>query len=235
MNMADTKRRNRFVISLGGSILVPGRIDVKFLRGFVSVISSHARKGKKFSIVVGGGKTARSYMNAALDVCRPKRGELDWIGIESTALNALLVRTAFGELAQRQIITDPRKTPSRRPITVLAGWKPGFSSDYDAAVHAKENGIETIINMTDVSYVYTKDPDKHKGAKPIQEITWEGFREIVGGKWIPGMRVPFDPVASEYCEKHGIDVIILNGRKLDNIDSLLSGGSFRGTFIHKEK
>lgn len=232
--MPSSRKTNKFVISLGGSILVPNKINTDFLKDFTSLIKKQAKKKNKFSIVVGGGKTARDYINAAQEVCKPKGTELDWLGIQSTALNALLVRTAFGTAAYKKIITNPKtKKKPRRSIKILSGWKPRASSDYVAAVYAQKNNIETIINMTDVSYVYTKNPKEHKDAKPIRKTTWKDYRELVGGKWKPGMSLPFDPIASKYCEKHSLRVVIVNGKKLKNLDKLLSGKEYKGTFIHK--
>ncbi|MCX6710850.1 MAG: UMP kinase, partial [Candidatus Woesearchaeota archaeon] len=53
------------VISLGGSIIVPEDIDVQFLKRFRNTILKHIRRGKRFIIIAGGGRTARIYMNAA--------------------------------------------------------------------------------------------------------------------------------------------------------------------------
>ena len=55
----------RFVISLGGSVIIPDDVDIKFLRGFANLI----RKSKhKIHIVTGGGKFARIYVNVAREI-----------------------------------------------------------------------------------------------------------------------------------------------------------------------
>ena len=51
------------VISLGGSLIVPDKIDIPFLRKFREIINKHKTK-YKFIIVTGGGSTARKYINA---------------------------------------------------------------------------------------------------------------------------------------------------------------------------
>ena len=53
------------VISLGGSIIVPDKINVEFLKDFKKLINDFVEKGNKAIIVCGGGKTARLYQNAA--------------------------------------------------------------------------------------------------------------------------------------------------------------------------
>lgn len=231
--MAHSKKSNEYVLSLGGSIVVPGKINTDFLKEFVEVITDHAKKGSKFAITVGGGKTCRDYLEAASAVCRPTETELSWLGIASTALNALLVRTAFGNAAHPKILQNPTiREPHRERIIILAGWKPGWSTDYVAAVYAARNKIKTIINLTNVSHVYTKDPKKHKDAKPIAEVTWGGYRKIIGGKWKAGMNLPFDPIASSYCEKRGTRLVTVNGRDTKNLNELLLGKPYKGTLIH---
>ena len=51
------------VISLGGSAIIPDKVDYKYLEEFKKVINKHKRK-YKFIIVTGGGKTARTYIEA---------------------------------------------------------------------------------------------------------------------------------------------------------------------------
>ena len=57
--MASKKRT--IVISLGGSIIVPEKVDVKLLQKFETSLKRHTRK-YKFVVVCGGGSIARKYM-----------------------------------------------------------------------------------------------------------------------------------------------------------------------------
>ena len=50
------------MISLGGSRIVPGDIDDKFLIKFKELIDSHPTH--RFAVVTGGGATARKYISA---------------------------------------------------------------------------------------------------------------------------------------------------------------------------
>ena len=47
------------VISLGGSIVVPEEIDIKFLTEFKNMIERLIKKGYRFIIICGGGSIAR--------------------------------------------------------------------------------------------------------------------------------------------------------------------------------
>ena len=93
-------------------------------------------------------------------------------------------------------------------------------------------GIKTIINLTNIDYVYDKNPLKYPSAKAFKEIDWKNFRKIVGNKWSPGLSMPFDPRASREAEVLQIKVIIMNGKRLDNLENFLQDKPFKGTAIH---
>jgi uridylate kinase len=114
---------------------------------------------------------------------------------------------------------------------VAAGWKPGFSSDYDAVLLAEKFGAKTVINLSNIEKVYTDDPRRDPDAKPLDTISWADFRSLIGDEWMPGKNVPFDPVASRHAEKTGLTVICAAGRNLPNLKRLLSGENFTGTTI----
>lgn len=221
------------IISLGGSLIVPNEINSHFLKNFKELILHHLRSNRRFFIITGGGSTARSYQKAADYVGVLTREDLDWLGIHSTRLNAHLIRTIFRREAHKRIITNPRnhKEPFGEKIMVAAGWRPGWSTDYIAVCLARKYGIQNIINMSNIDYVFNKDPRIHDDAKMIKKITWTDFRKIVGNKWDPGLNLPFDPVASRLAEKLHLKVVILNGHNMKNLDKCLKGNGFKGTVI----
>jgi uridylate kinase len=220
------------VISLGGSIVVPEEIDVRFLKKFRRLILSQARKGRRFVIIVGGGKTCRKYQGAAKEMANPTQEELDWIGIHSTRLNAQLMHTALRGAAHPLVLRNyNEKVRPNKPVIIACGWKPGWSTDYDAVMWARNFKSHTIINLSDVDYIYDRDPDFHRDARIIRTFAWKDFRKLVGNKWRPGLNVPFDPVASREAQKLSLKIAIMNGRNLRNLESFLDGKPFRGTVI----
>ena len=222
-----------YIISVGGSMIVPDEIDLKFLRKFKTIIESQVKKGDKFLLITGGGRTSRRYSEAAKTMGDLNPDDLDWLGIHATRLNGHLMRTIFRKHAHRKIITNPnRPEVSPEPITVAAGYRPGWSTDYDAVLLARQYKATAVLNLSNIDYVYDKDPKKFKNAKPIKEISWQDFRKIVGDKWDPGLHLPFDPVASKLAEKMKLKVIILNGHNLGNLKKFLSGKEFIGTIIN---
>jgi uridylate kinase len=217
------------VISLGGSLVVPGEIDVNFLIEFKRLILKKVNLGEKFILVVGGGKTARKYITALKSVSKVGNKDLDWMGIQASWINAKLVQLNFGKNAYPEIISDPnKKVDFKESILVAGGWKPGRSTDDCAVRLAKTYGAKIIINLSNIDYVYNKDPKKYKDAKKIELISWKEFRKITGNKWIPGKNLPFDPTAAKTAQENKVKVIITNFK---NLNGILSNRSFKGTVV----
>lgn len=225
------------ILSLGGSLIVPnGGIDTDFLKKFNKFIRKQiAENHRRFFIVTGGGSIGRHYRDAGADVIGKEitRDDLDWLGIHATRINAHLIRTIFKDIAHPVIIDryDQLMPDITSPVVIASGWRPGWSTDYCAVLLAKLYSARTIINMSNVDMVYTKDPKKHPDATPIERTTWAYLRTLVGNKWSPGMNVPWDPVAAKEAESLGLTVIVLKGNNMQNTIKLFSGKSFIGTVI----
>jgi uridylate kinase len=220
------------VISVGGSLICPDNIDINFLKRLKEVIIKHVEKGKRFVLITGGGKTARDYQFAAREIGLLNNEDLDWLGIHATRINAHLVRTIFKHYAELHVNHDPtEKVVFNEKILVASGWKPGFSTDYDAVLLAKQFKVKKIINLSNIYYVYDKDPAKYGDAKPYKTLSWKDYRKMFSERWDPGLNMPFDPVASEEAEKQKMTVIIINGADMDNLHNLLEEKNFVGTII----
>ena len=222
---------NPIIISLGGSVIMQEKPDIEFLISFKELILNLTKKDFQFVIFCGGGKIARDYQDYARQFQDVSQESLDWIGIYATRLNACLLKTMFDKNVDGEIITDPtKKIKFRANIKIASGWKPGWSTDYDAVLVGKQLKAKLVINITNVDYVYDKDPKKNPDAKPIKEITWKGLRKMFPSDWQPGLNSPFDPVASREAEKFGISVYIV-GKDITNLKRLISGEKFAGTII----
>lgn len=228
-------QHNTFVLSLGGSLVAPkGGIDIAFLTNFNKFIRHQiSAKKRRFFIVVGGGGTTRQYQAAASSVRgQISNTDLDWLGIHATRLNAQLIRTIFVDIADPRVIKHYEIILKiDKPLAIAAGWKPGWSTDYDAVTICQDYGIQTVINMTNIDQVYDKDPRKNRDAKPLVDISWSEYRKIAGDKWIPGSNHPFDPIASKLAQELGVTVKLLNGRNLHNLALAMDGKQFFGTTI----
>ena len=228
-------RSKSVVISVGGSLIVPEKVNSAFLKSFRDLILRHVSKKPptRFILISGGGKTARNYQEAASSIHEASSEDLDWIGIHATRLNGHLLRTVFEDVAYKRVLKNPNEKVGfgKSKVIVAAGWKPGCSTDYDAVLFARTHKIGTIINLTNVDYIYDKNPKQFKDARPLKQISWKYYRQMVGDKWSPGMNAPFDPVAAKEAEKLGLTVYVINGKNLDSLESVLEGKRFIGTIL----
>lgn len=223
------------VFSLGGSLVAPNSIDLVFINNFKKICLDFLAKdtSNKLVLIVGGGAPARVYQEAARNIRKDiTNDELDWIGIAATRLNAELVKASFGDLVQEAIVDNPEKANFKSGrILVACGWKPGFSSDFDAVMLGHIFKANEIVNLSNIDYVYTADPKKDPNATIIKDINWADFRKIVGNEWIPGANLPFDPIAARYADEHKLNVVIAKGSNLDNLRAILNDEPYIGTTI----
>ena len=210
-------------MSVGGSLINPGEIQVDFLKRLKSFID---KSPHKFIIVCGGGITARTYGAAAKEFGVGNLGQ-DEIGIQATILNAELLCRIFKSPPVQQ---KPKKMPFKK-VLVASGWLPGCSTDYNAVVWAKKFNAKQVFNLSNTNYVYTKDPKKFKDAKPLKKISWREYKRMIPSRWSAGLSTPFDPVASRAAEKWKIQAIAINGQKLNQLSKAVKGKQFIGTVI----
>ena len=222
------------ILKLGGSLVVPKEIDIRYLKAFRSLIIKHIRRGSRFVIIVGGGYVGRRYRDFAKALGVVSTADLHWIGTIFTQLNAEFVRALFGKLAHPRPYCDySKKILWRKPVLMVGGAKPGHSTDHDAVLMARKFGSRTIFNITNVPFLYTRDPKKYRDAKPIREISWKEYRSMFGNpkKHLPGQNIPIDAVAAKNSQKYKIETFYVGGQNLKNLDRLLSGGKWTGTRI----
>lgn len=227
--------QKKIVISLGGSLIVPDEIDVAFLGAFRDLIIAETTKGTQFFIVAGGGKVCRRYQNAARELGVDSKDALDWIGIYATRFNAQFIRMVFGGVTHKEVITDPKDLKEQKDVVIFgAGGVPGHSSDFAAVQLAKKMGASALINLSNIDYVYDSDPKKNPNAQKKERLSWKEFRSIIPSveTWQPGMNAPFDPVAAQEGQEAGLEVVVMNGKPLENLQNYLEGKAFKGTVIH---
>jgi len=226
------------VISLGGSLIVPKEIDWLFLKKFRKVILKEVANGRRFVIISGGGNTARLYQKAAAKTISLTKDDRDWLGVHATRLNAHLIKTVFRKVAHPRINKNPRTKEDLSShfaqgegVMVAAGWRPGWSTDFVGVILAERLKAQTIINLSNIPFVFDKDPKQFPDAQKIEKINWKNFRKIVGNKWDPGLNAPFDPVAAKLAQKLKLQVIIADGKNINNFKKILTNKKFQGTII----
>lgn len=227
----DTKER--VVISLGGSLIVPEEVDVTFLSAFRNLILSYVDRGFSFAIVTGGGRTCRKYQAAAREaVPGISQADLDWIGLNMNTYHAKFLRHLLGNVASETVVVDYSKPlPTDAPVILIGAEAPGHSSDFDAVIVAEKYRATRLVNLSNIDYVYTADPRKDANAQKIEKINWSDFRKLLPSEFSPGLSSPFDPVAAKKAEELSLEVAVINGARLPEFEKYLSGEPFIGTVI----
>lgn len=217
------------VISVGGSIIVPDKVDFSFLKRLKASIKRIA-KNHKIIICTGGGATARAYITALRKAGIDKKTQ-DMVGIAVTRLNAKLVASFLKANAEIPVSLEGVKRLLRKnKVVVCGGLKPGRTSDGTTAEIARYLKANALINITNVKGLYNKDPRKHKDARFIPKISHSDFaRRIAKIKEGPGQHFVLDSVAARIARKARMKVVILKSMK--NLEQYLKGRSFTGTLI----
>ena len=149
-----------------------------------------------------------------------------------------MLKILFGPDAHDEILTsDPsvQKAASikkaNKSVVISSGWKPGWSTDYDAIRLAEKFGTKNVIIAGDTPFVYEKDPRKFPNAKALPELTWSQYEKLVPKKWTPGLSSPVDPVATQLAKKLKLEVRLIRGTDTKNFQNAIEGKPFTGTII----
>ncbi|MEM4259399.1 MAG: UMP kinase [Candidatus Pacearchaeota archaeon] len=221
------------VISLGGSLIVPEKVDFEFLKKFRATLRKHY-KGWKFVIVCGGGSIARKYINL-LKKDNASEKEMSLAGIRVTRLNALLMMELFGKEANDKLPKDMKdvKDNLHKNKVVICGalrYAPQSTSDGTAARLANYLKCD-FINMTNVKGLYSANPKTNKNAKFIPWESWSDFEKRANAiKYHSGQHFVLDQKAATMIRKHKTKTYII-GADTKNIDKILRGEPFTGTLI----
>ncbi len=224
------------ILSVGGSLIIPnGGPDVEFLQRLRELILKAITGGRKIVIVTGGGKTARHYIDAASAVQKVSDEDLDWLGIHATRLNGHLVRTVLRDVAHPIVYKNPLAVPPvaewKGSVLVGAGWRPGWSTDFVACRIAQVLDAKSVINLSNIDFVYSDDPRTNPEATALEDLRWRDYRKMVGDDWSPGLSAPFDPVAAKFCHKYGMSVAVVNGKNFTQVERAIAGEDFVGTIL----
>lgn len=225
--------RTRVAISTGGSIVAPEPLDPAFVGKLASVLSEAAEE-RDLLVVVGGGRTARRYIEACRDLGADE-DYLDMVGIDCTRLNARILIAALGRKAYQGVpatVHDAVEVARDHPIVVMGGTHPGQTTDAVTAMLAEMAEAEELLILTNVDGVYTADPRKDPSAERLPSITTGRLLRIVDkGEYEAGSSTVVDAVAARLVHRAGITTKVLDGRDLDQVRSALAGRDFHGTLV----
>jgi uridylate kinase, putative len=216
---------NKTVISLGGSIFSS---DFSYLKNFIDIM----KEKETYAIVVGGGKIARERITLLREMGASEY-HLDKMGIQATRLNALTVSLALGNAMDIPISIDKAlETLEIYGKVVMGGTEPGHTTDAVSLLLAEAYGSKKVVNITDVDYIYDKNP-KLEGAKKFTELTYEEVLNMLNEKSRgAGENFPMDILSINIARRSKIEIDIVSFKDKENLKSAIEGKKFLGTIIH---
>ncbi len=226
-------KKRIIVLSLGGSLIIPDKVNVKYLQEFKKIILKNTNK-HKFIIICGGGSIARKYISA-LEETRINKKLQSLAGIGATRMNARFMNYFFNIDPEHGIPHTMKilKKYIKRQNVVFCGaleYKPNQTSDSTSAQIANHFKA-SFINLTNVPGLYTKDPTKYKDARFIPKITWKEFHKMATlKKFKPGQHFVLDQTAAGIIMKYKIPTYII-GENLKQLDNVIKNKKFKGTII----
>jgi len=183
-------RYRRVLVKLSGEALM-GRngygIDIAVLDRIAADVVAAAELGAQLCLVVGGGNIYRGVAGAANGMDRVSG---DYMGMLATVMNGLALAQALETKGQAARVMSAIPMPSicetfirpkalahlgdgRLVIFVGGTGNPFFTTDTTAALRAAEMGCEAIFKATQVDGVYDADPEKTKGARRYDALSYD--------------------------------------------------------------
>lgn len=223
---------DKAVISIGGSVLIPGEDDAKYIRRLADMLREVSDE-VQIAVVVGGGKMSRYYSETARELGGTMY-QLDELGIGITRVNAKLLSVAIGEKANSEIPADAEgcagmSAPGR--IAIMGGTEPGHTTDAVAAMIARCMKADRIVNASNVDAVYSDDPRRNPDAKRYGTMTIRELKDVVYDDHDAGKSCVFDPLGVKIAMEERIDLFMVNGRDVDELRNAILGKGIKGTFV----
>ncbi len=220
----------KIVFSLGGSIICPDEINVDYLYKFSKFLKEISENNKIY-VVVGGGRTARRYVEASKKF-NTNQFFCDIIGIYATRLNACLLISSLTDVPYIPFESIEEASKSNEKIVVMGGTHPMHTTDGVAAMLAENIKADLFINLTNVDYVYDKDPKKYKDAKKYEKMSYDELIEILNkSEMDASANNILDLVAAKTIKRSHIKTYIINGNNIENLRKAINGEKFVGTVI----
>lgn len=223
------------VISIGGSVLVP-ELSAQRVSKYAEAVENITEEHKA-SVVVGGGKTARDYINVARDL-GANDSMCDYMGIDVTRINARLLISALGDVAYPEPPSSYREAEDALAdgkLPVMGGMAPGQTTDAVAAVFSEYTNADLLVYATSVDGVYTTDPHADDTAEKREKLTPEALVKIVMQTQLSaGANSVVDAIAAKIIERSGVHTIVLDGTDPQDIEDAIMKGVHTGTEIVSE-
>ncbi len=207
-------------------------LDSEQVNGYARAIESIA-EDHDVSVVVGGGKTARDYIDVARNL-DANDSACDYLGIDVTRINARLLISALDD-AYPEPPTSYREAEDALAddkVPVMGGMAPGQTTDAVAAVFSEYTDADLLVYATSVDGVYTSDPSEDSDAEKRSRLTPEELVQIVMQTQMDaGTNSVVDALAAKIIERSRMHTIVLDGSDPADITRAVVDGGHSGTEI----
>ena len=180
---------SRVMLKISGESLMgklPYGIDPEMVGTVAQQVKDVVATGVEVCLVIGGGNIFRGMSGAAAGM---ERATGDYMGMLATVMNALAMQNALEQIdvpvriqsaLMISAVCEPyiRRRATRhlekgRVVIFAAGTgNPFFTTDTAAALRASEMNCQALLKGTRVDGVYSDDPEKNKGAKRFDRVSY---------------------------------------------------------------
>lgn len=232
--------KRKIVLKIGGSILYQddSSINYPLLDKVKSWYHNAKDEYSRIVIVTGGGMLSRNLHKKMEGYAFDKDAFHD-VGMSVTQTSAELVA---GYLEDENIYT-PKKLGdayeyllSDAPGTLVSGGlRTGWSTDMDAAVFADMISVNRVHKMSNIDYVYNKNPKEFPDAEIVKDMSWQDYFNLFEIKdddqHEANANIPVDKGCARFSRTKNISFFICGGVNLENSIDLEEIFS-EGTLIH---
>jgi uridylate kinase len=222
----------RIVVKLSGeSLSGPDNfgIHAETIRNIAREVKEVQELGVEVALIVGGGNIFRGARQQGLEI---DRATGDYMGMLATVLNGLALQDALEKSGchtrlmsaiEMHEVAEPfirrraaRHLEKQRVVIFAAGTgNPYFSTDTAAALRAMEIKAQVILKATRVDGIYDADPEKVKGAKMFDRITYLDLLQ-------KGLSV-MDSTAISLCMDNKMPIVVFNMNVPGNLKRVVLG------------
>ncbi|HBB64758.1 hypothetical protein A3K02_01580 [candidate division WS6 bacterium RIFOXYD1_FULL_33_8] len=233
--------KKSIVLKVGGSILYDHLLNINFdlfkrLKKWYWEVKDVY---ENIVLVTGGGGLSRNIEEKVAGEIKKEIG-IHSVAMSITQTNAVILAAYLEDkdIFIPHTLGDAYEYlhTGKGKFMVSGGLKVGWSTDMDAAVFANALEEERVYKISNVDFIYDKDPKEFFDAKPIRDMSWEEYFQmfsiVPNQQHQPNAHIPVDVQCSLFCERKGMSFHVTGGKllyEIQDIKDILN----EGTFIHK--
>ena len=219
------------VVSLGGSVVNPGKPSLENIKKIAKIFEDSR---EKLAIVVGGGAYAREYA----EVIRKLMGNefyADIVATMETKQNAMLLISALKNAYPKIPSTFEGAAAAIRNYqhVVMGGTIPGITTDTDAVLLAEATSAKRLVNISNVPGIFDKDPSKYSDAKKYSKINHEQLLSLAteSDRRKAGEHFVFDVIACKLAARSKLELHFVSWKNGKDVLNAIKGKPHSGTVV----